>query len=81
MGLMYLLMLMLLLGGSVSLAIVVGLIYNNYLWWEKDFASSELHLAINAVSISTLILYLVLHGWVRRKEEEKLRELDITEIY
>jgi len=81
MELMYLLMLLLLFGGNVSLAIVVALMYNNYLWWEKGFASSELHLVINAASISTLILYLVLHGWVRRKEEEKLRELDIPEIY
>lgn len=81
MALMYLLMLLLLLGGNVPLAIVVGLSYNNYLWWEKGYASSALHLVINVASISILILYVVLHGWVRRNEERKLRELDIPEIY
>ncbi|MGB1955222.1 MAG: hypothetical protein ACPHUK_06445 [Candidatus Poseidoniaceae archaeon] len=81
MELMYLLMLLLLFGGNVSLAIVVALLYNNYLWWEKGFSSNEMHLLINVISVSILILYLSLHGWVSRNEEEKLRELDIPEIY
>jgi hypothetical protein len=61
--------------------IAVGLLYNNYLWWQKGFQSREIHLFINAASILFLALYILLHSKVRQNEERKLRELDIKEIF
>ena len=81
MGIMYLLIVLFLLTGNVSISIGLVLLYNNYLWWSKGFQYDELHLLINAVTILTLGLYITLHGWVRRNEERKLRDLNIPEIF
>ena len=78
---MYLLIMLFLLTGSVSISIGLVLIYNNYLWWSKGFQYDELHLIINAVTILALGLYITLHGRVRRIEERKLQELNIPEIF
>ena len=78
---MYVLLVVLLLSGNVDIMIAVGLLYNNYLWWQKGFQSSEIHLFINAASILFLALYILLHSKVRQNEERKLRELDIKEIF
>lgn len=81
MGIMYLLIVLFLLTGNVSISIGLVLLYNNYLWWSKGFQYDELHLLINAVTILTLGFYITLHGWVRRNEERKLRDLNIPEIF
>ena len=78
---MYVLLVVLLLSGNVGIMIAVGLLYNNYLWWQKGFQSREIHLFINAASILFLALYILLHSKVRQNEERKLRELDIKEIF
>ena len=70
-----------LLSGSVSFSIGLVLIYNNYLWWSNGFQYDELHIIVNAVTILTLSLYIMLNGWVGRNEDRKLKELDIKEIY
>jgi len=70
-----------LLSGSVSFSIGLVLIYNNYLWWSNGFQYDELHVIVNAVTILTLSLYIMLNGWVGRNEDRKLKELDIKEIY
>ena len=67
--------------GSVSFSIGIVLIYNNYLWWSNGFQYDELHIIVNAVTILTLSLYIMLNGWVGRNEDRKLKELDIKEIY
>jgi len=77
---MYLLIMLFLLTGSVSISIGLVLIYNNYLWWSKGFQYDELHLIINAVTILALGLYITLHGRVRRIEERKLQQLNIPEL-
>jgi uncharacterized BrkB/YihY/UPF0761 family membrane protein len=69
-----------LLSGSVSFSIGLVLIYNNYLWWSNGFQYDGLHVLVNAVAIITLVIYITLSGWVSRKEERKLRELNIPEI-
>lgn len=81
MAAMYVLLVVLLLSGNVGIMIAVGLLYNNYLWWQKGFQSREIHLFINAASILFLALYILLHSKVRQNEERKLRELDIKEIF
>tara|TARA_B110000008_G_scaffold258940_1_gene278318 strand:+ start:95 stop:364 length:270 start_codon:yes stop_codon:yes gene_type:complete len=81
MAVMYVLLVVLLLSGNVGIMIAVGLLYNNYLWWQKGFQSREIHLFINAASILFLALYILLHSKVRQNEERKLRELDIKEIF
>ena len=81
MAVMYVLLVVLLLSGNVGIMIAVGLLYNNYLWWQKGFQSREIHLFINAASILILALYILLHSKVRQNEERKLRELDIKEIF
>ena len=81
MAVMYVLLVVLLLSGNVGILIAVGLLYNNYLWWQKGFQSREIHLFINAASILFLALYILLHSKVRQNEERKLRELDIKEIF
>ncbi len=78
---MYVLLVVLLLSGNVGIMIAVGLLYNNYLWWQKGFQSREIHLFINAASILFLALYILLHSKVRQNEERKLRVLDIKEIF
>ena len=78
---MYVLLVVLLLSGNVGIMIAVGLLYNNYLWWQKGFQSREIHLFINAASILFLALYILLHSKVRPNEERKLRGLDIKEIF
>lgn len=78
---MYVLLVVLLLSGNVGIMIAVGLLYNNYLWWQKGFQSREIHLFINAASILFLAVYILLHSKVRQNEERKLRELDIKEIF
>ena len=70
-----------LISGSVSFSIGLVLIYNNYLWWSNGFQYDELHIIVNAVTILTLSLYIMLNGWVGRNEDRKLKELDIKEIY
>jgi len=70
-----------LLSGSVSFSIGLVLIYNNYLWWSNGFQYDELHVIVNAVTILSLSLYIMLNGWVGRNEDRKLKELDIKEIY
>lgn len=70
-----------LISGSVSFSIGLVLIYNNYLWWSNGFQYDELHVIVNAVTILTLSLYIMLNGWVGRNEDRKLKELDIKEIY
>lgn len=70
-----------LLSGSVSFSIGLVLIYNNYLWWSNGFQYDELHIIVNAVTLLTLSLYIMLNGWVGRNEDRKLKELDIKEIY
>ena len=70
-----------LISGSVSFSIGLVLIYNNYLWWSNGFQYDELHVIVNAVTILTLSLYIMLNGWVGRNEGRKLKELDIKEIY
>ena len=80
MEIMYLLIMLFLLTGSVSISIGLVLIYNNYLWWSKGFQYDELHLIINAVTILALGLYITLHGRVRRIEERKLQQLNIPEL-
>ena len=69
------------LTGSVSLTIVLVLLYNNYLWWEKGFQYDDMHLLINAGIILVLFSYISLHGRISRNEDRKLRELDIKELY
>jgi hypothetical protein len=69
-----------LLSGSVSFSIGLVLIYNNYLWWSNGFQYDGLHVLVNAVAIMTLVIYITLSGWVSRKEERKLCELNIPEI-
>ena len=81
MAVMYVLLVVLLLSGDVGIMIAVGLLYNNYLWWQKGFQSREIHLFINAASILFLAVYILLHSKVRQNEERKLRELDIKEIF
>ena len=81
MGVVYLLILIFLLSGNVTLSIIVALIYNNYLWWENGFQYNDMHLLINAGIILVLFSYIYLHGQIRRNEERKLRELDIKEIF
>ena len=81
MAVMYVLLVVLLLSGNVGIMIAVGLLYNNYLWWQKGFQSREIHLFITAASILFLALYILLHSKVRQNEERKLRELDIKEIF
>jgi hypothetical protein len=81
MAVMYILLVVLFLSGNVGMMIAVGLLYNNYLWWQKGFQSREIHLFINAASILFLALYILLHSKVRQNEERKLRELDIKEIF
>ena len=81
MAVMYVLLVVLLLSGNVGIMIAVGLLYNNYLWWQKGFQSREIHLFINAASILFLAVYILLHSKVRQNEERKLRELDIKEIF
>ncbi len=68
------------LTGSISLSIGLILIYNNYLWWSNGFQYDGLHVLVNAVAIITLVIYITLSGWVSRKEERKLGELNIPEI-
>ena len=70
-----------LISGSVSFSIGLVLIHNNYLWWSNGFQYDELHVIVNAVTILTLSLYIMLNGWVGRNEDRKLKELDIKEIY
>jgi len=70
-----------LLSGSVSFSIGLVLFYNNYLWWSNGFQYDELHVIVNAVTILSLSLYIMLNGWVGRNEDRKLKELDIKEIY
>ena len=77
----YLLVAAFFLTGSVSLTIVLVLLYNNYLWWEKGFQYDDMHLLINAGIILVLFSYISLHGRISRNEDRKLRELDIKEIY
>ena len=79
MAVMYVLLVVLLLSGNVGIMIAVGLLYNNYLWWQKG--TREIHLFINAASILFLALYILLHSKVRQNEERKLRKLDIKEIF
>ena len=78
---MYLLIMLFLLTGSVSISIGLILIYNNYLWWSKGFQYDEMHLLINVATILVLGLYIMLHARVRRNEERKLQQLNIPEIY
>ena len=80
-GVVYLLILVFLLSGNVTLSIMIALIYNNYLWWEKGFQYNDVHLLINAGIILVLFSYISLHGRISRNEDRKLRELDIKEIY
>ena len=77
----YLLVAAFFLTGSVSLTIVLVLLYNNYLWWEKGFQYDDMHLLINVGIILVLFSYISLHGRISRNEDRKLRELDIKEIY
>jgi len=77
----YLLVAAFFLTGSVSLTIVLVLLYNNYLWWEKGFQYDDMHLLINAGIILVLFSYISLHGRISRNEDRKLRELDIKELY
>ena len=77
----YLLVAAFFLTGSVSFTIVLVLLYNNYLWWEKGFQYNDMHLLINAGIILVLFFYISLHGRISRNEDRKLRELDIKEIY
>ena len=77
----YLLVAAFFLTGSVSLTIVLVLLYNNYLWWEKGFQYDDMHLLINAGIILVLFSYISLYGRISRNEDRKLRELDIKEIY
>ena len=70
-----------LVSGSVSFSIGLVLIYNNYLWGSNGFQYDELHIIVNAVTLLTLSLYIMLNGWVGRNEDRKLKELDIKEIY
>ena len=77
----YLLVAAFFLTGSVSLTIVLVLLYNNYLWWEKGFQYDDMHLLINAGIILILLSYISLHGRISRSEDRKLRELDIKELY
>ena len=81
MEIMYLLIMLFLLTGSVSISIGLVLIYNNYLWWSKGFQYDEMHLLINVATILVLGLYIMLHARVRRNEERKLQQLNIPEIY
>ncbi len=81
MGLMYLLIVLFLLTGNVTVSIGLVLLYNNYLWWSKGFQYDEMHLLINVATILVLGLYIMLHARVRRNEERKLQQLNIPEIY
>lgn len=81
MGIMYLLIVLFLLSGNVTISIGLVLLYNNYLWWSKGFNFDEVHLLINAATIIVLGFYIMLHGRVRRNEERKLQELNIPEIF
>lgn len=78
---MYLLIVLFLLTGNVTVSIGLVLLYNNYLWWSKGFQYDEMHLLINVATILVLGLYIMLHARVRRNEERKLQELNIPEIY
>tara|TARA_B100001094_G_scaffold95258_2_gene91233 strand:- start:5106 stop:5342 length:237 start_codon:yes stop_codon:yes gene_type:complete len=78
---MYLLIVLFLLTGNVTVSIGLVLLYNNYLWWSKGFQYDEMHLLINVATILVLGLYIMLHARVRRNEERKLQQLNIPEIY